>query len=237
MNSRAGVIAPRLGYRSIVDRVTAETAAGTIKSSRFADEQIRSLVRQVFSPGWPRPVRQAVFSSIEANEAVGELCSQVGRELAAQVSGAVCIVETERESTDEECGRMAGLPLTATYCPGEIRQSSRQIGSNLWLTASEVFYQGSPEIMSVSWLRTRLAQLRLDFEYALLQARPAGLCSDSALLGSLTGGIILVLQADLTRRGPAQKASEMLRAANAHLLGTVLSNRRFPIPERLYRRL
>jgi Mrp family chromosome partitioning ATPase len=107
----------------------------------------------------------------------------------------------------------------------------------LWLTTGEVFYKGAPGSLSVSWLRTRLAQLRPDFEYAMLQARPAGLYSDAALLGSLTGGVVLVLQADLTRRGPAQKVTETLRAANAHLLGTVLSNRSFPIPERIYRRL
>lgn len=238
MNSRAEFIAPALSYPSIEDSTASQAQIVVPRMSQFADEQIRSLVRQVFSPGWPRPVRQAVFSSVDASGGqVRELCQRVGQELSEQVSGPVCIVEADQENAVDKCGRTAEPSATAKCRPGEIRQSSRQIGGNLWLTTGEVFYQGAPGILSVSWLRNRLAHLRLDFEYALLQARPASQYSDAALLGSLSGGVILVLQANLTRRGAAQKVTETLRAANAHVLGTVLSNRSFPIPERIYRKL
>jgi Mrp family chromosome partitioning ATPase len=50
-------------------------------------------------------------------------------------------------------------------------------------------------------------------------------------------GVVLVLKANSTRRIAAQKVIQRLRAANVSLLGTVLSNRQFPVPDAIYRRL
>jgi Mrp family chromosome partitioning ATPase len=49
--------------------------------------------------------------------------------------------------------------------------------------------------------------------------------------------MVLVVQANSTRRVTAQKVKEKLQAANARLLGTVLSERTFPIPETIYKKL
>jgi Mrp family chromosome partitioning ATPase len=46
--------------------------------------------------------------------------------------------------------------------------------------------------------------------------------------------VILVIEAHRTRRLAAQKALMNLRATGARLLGTVLIERTFPIPARLY---
>ena len=39
------------------------------------------------------------------------------------------------------------------------------------------------------------------------------------------------------RAGAARKAKQALEAANVRVLGTVLNNRTFPIPEKIYRML
>jgi hypothetical protein len=53
----------------------------------------------------------------------------------------------------------------------------------------------------------------------------------------LNDGVALVIQADRTRRVTAQKAKEILQAANVKVLSTALSERTFPIPEAIYRNL
>jgi Mrp family chromosome partitioning ATPase len=65
----------------------------------------------------------------------------------------------------------------------------------------------------------------------------AGISSEAAVLGQLADGIILVLAAQCTRRAAARKIKETLEASQARILGTVLSGRIFPVPERIYRRL
>jgi hypothetical protein len=59
---------------------------------RFGEEQIRSLVRQIFLPGWPKPARQVVFCAVEDGD-VSEICLRVSQTLAAQVPGNVALVE------------------------------------------------------------------------------------------------------------------------------------------------
>jgi succinoglycan biosynthesis transport protein ExoP len=56
-------------------------------------------------------------------------------------------------------------------------------------------------------------------------------------MGSLCDGMVLVVEANLTRRVAAQKVKEKLHAANARLLGAVLSQRTFPIPQTIYKKL
>ena len=58
-----------------------------------------------------------------------------------------------------------------------------------------------------------------------------------ASMAQLADGIILVLSAQRTRLATARRIKEVLDAAQARILGTVLCDRVFPIPEKLYQRL
>ncbi len=202
---------------------------------RFGEEQIRSLVRQIFLPGWPKPARQVVFCAVEDSD-VAEICMRVGETLAAQIPGIVALVETHLPSTerDEEYGTPTVF-RPAGFRP--LRDAAQRISGHLWRVPREAFLGENESGLSVEWLPGRLRELRLEFDYTVLHAPPAALCSDAALLGYLSDGVILVLQANSTRRAAAQRTVQMLRTTNAKVLGSVLNGRRFPIPEGIYRRL
>jgi Mrp family chromosome partitioning ATPase len=95
---------------------------------------------------------------------------------------------------------------------------------------------GEESVSGLHWL-SHLAALRNEFEFAVIHGPTAGTSSEAALLGQLTDGIILVLGAHSTRRATARQIKETLEAAHCRILGTVLSQRTFPVPERIYRRL
>ena len=59
-----------------------------------------------------------------------------------------------------------------------------------------------------AWVRSRLSELRHEFEYTVIHAAPAGLYSDTALLGQLSDGVILALEAHRTRRIVARRTGE-----------------------------
>jgi Mrp family chromosome partitioning ATPase len=61
--------------------------------------------------------------------------------------------------------------------------------------------------------------------------------SEAALMAQLADGIILVLEARSSRKATLRKIKEVLEATPCRILGTVLSERAFPMPERIYRRL
>jgi len=203
----------------------------------FSQEQVRGLVRQVFFSAGSKAAREVVLSAVDPEAEVGSICLQVAETLAEQVTENVCVVEANLHAPGLEpaYGRNRNDGLCAPDTDEAMRVSSRQISRRLWLVSWEMDLGQNG--FSVSWLRNQVGELRRRYGYTVLHAPPAGMYSETALLGHLTDGVILVLEAHTTRRVAAQKAKETLLAANARLLGTVLSERRFPIPERIYRRL
>ena len=86
-------------------------------------------------------------------------------------------------------------------------------------------------------LRARVEELRGVYRYVILHSGPLWLNANAMLLTKWTDGVVLVLEANSTRRDTARRIKEGLAVANAKMLGVVLNNRTYPIPESLYSRL
>jgi hypothetical protein len=202
---------------------------------RFTQEQIRGLVRQVFLSG-RQPAQQVVFSAVDERNIAG-LCMQVGEALAAQIPGTVCVVEASARSPQLRSVSVNSERRVVPRGFGSLRESARQISNRLWLAPMNLFQSEDENAISAEGLRTTVRELRLEFDYTVFHGPPAGLYSEAALLGQMSDGVVLVLKANSTRRVAAQKVVQKLHAANVRLLGTVLNDRTFPIPERIYRKL
>jgi hypothetical protein len=188
-------------------------------SENFAREQIRGLVRRVFFARGDRPAKHVVFSAAEGNIDVAGICDDVARALAEETAAHVAVVKAGEEIEASTCIRASSKRTS-------IKALSTQIEVNLW----RVCRNGN------HWLPC-LEELRSEFEFAVIQGLAAGISSEATLLGQLTDGIILLLSAGCTRRATARKIKETLEASQCRILGAVLTERTFPIPDRLYRRL
>jgi len=195
----------------------------------FAREQIRSLVQRVFFASGEQPVKQVVFSAAEPQLDVARICEQVARALAVETHSDVAIVAREAGAAEMVGGRpeSAGSP--------SMKSRGHHLAANLW-RVSESWFRGLESGTGLHWLSC-LAELRNEFEYSVIQGPAAGTSSGAALPGQLADGIILVLGARSTRRATARNIKETLEGANCRILGTVLSERTFPVPERIYRQL
>jgi hypothetical protein len=220
---------------AVIDREQGDIKEQAAWNTRlFGEEQVRSLVQQLFLRGGPRSSRQVVFSCVDESSDIADICQQVGQSLSAEVAGSVCIVEVAAQPRcDEDSFQIPISHIEGLDC---LRDSALCLSKNLWLMPWDVFLRDK-KALSAGWLRSRLDELRLAFDYTIFQAPPAGQFSDPLLLGHLCDGVVLVLTASFTRRVTARKVKERLYSANARLLGTVLSGRTFPIPDRIYKRL
>ena len=194
---------------------------------KFAQEQIRGLVRRVFSPNAPTPVRQVVFSSVEVETDVSTICRRAGEVLAMETTGQVAVVGSDLQlSSGEDAGQEerpeASKPL---------RQSASRLRSNLW------FVPVDWRERSTASLHGLLGEIRSAFDFSIVAGPPAGESNQAAAMAQFADGIILVLLAQRTRRVTAEKIKEALEQAQARLLGAVLSEREFPVPDVIYRRL
>jgi hypothetical protein len=194
----------------------------------------------VFFASGGRPVTQVVFSAAEPHTEVASICDQVGQALALETSAHIAVVGRESRAGEagrehpSDVGRAAIKPSTKS---SSIKSWSTQTAVNLWRVPGFGLREWGEESGTGRYWLSCLAELRNEFEYAVIEGPAAGTSSEAGLLGQLTDGIILVLGAHSTRRATARKIKETLEAAQSRILGRVLSERRFPVPERIYRRL
>jgi Mrp family chromosome partitioning ATPase len=86
-------------------------------------------------------------------------------------------------------------------------------------------------------LIARCRELREEFDIVLVDAPPLAHYADAIALGRLSDGVVLVIEAESTRRDSALAAVETLRSSEVKILGAVLNKRVYPIPEKLYSKL
>lgn len=79
--------------------------------------------------------------------------------------------------------------------------------------------------------------LRHAFDWVLMGMPAAADCQDYLLFSHNVDGIILILEAEKTRWPVARKVKTCLAGQGGNLLGAILNNRRYPIPEMIYAKL
>lgn len=199
-------------------------------------EEMLRLVQQLFiSPNGSAP-HHVVFCGVDDEKSSSAICARTARVLAAQSSRSVCLIDASGHSRFS-CELFGANPRTPDIPPvTEVRDRCEKLAENLWLAPAAVLGTNHGSA-SVSDLRACFETLRREFDYVLVDAPPAALHSHTAVLGQAADGLVLVLEANATRRIAAKKVKETLECSNVRLLGTVLNNRTFPLPETLYRRL
>ncbi len=208
--------------------------AGGWNPESFAREQIRGLVRRVFFSNVVRTARQVVFSTIEAETDVRSICRRVGEALALETTGSIAVVGEYPQIVQDAETYFEGMADAPQGESTALRQAATRVRGNLWLVPALGIGGGT---LTTALLHSHLCELRREFEYSIVVGPPAGESNVAAAMAQLADGIILVLSAHHTRRAAAHKIKHTLEGAQVHLLGTVLSDRVFPIPEGIYRRL
>jgi capsular exopolysaccharide synthesis family protein len=91
------------------------------------------------------------------------------------------------------------------------------------------------ELVTSQRLAQLLGRMRQEFDYVLLDTPPVTLVSDPAVLAAAHGdGVLLVLDAQNTRRGALRQALRRLEGVGANVLGTVVNNAEVPKGEDRY---
>lgn len=69
-----------------------------------------------------------------------------------------------------------------------------------------------------------IEQAREQFDYVLIDAPPVELVSDPAIIAVQGDGVLLVLDAQITRKGALRRSVRSLEAVGANVFGTVMNN-------------
>jgi protein-tyrosine kinase len=206
----------------------------------MAREEEIKLVQRVFRAEVRHSPHVALFSSVEGEAGCATICAHVSEILAAQSEEPVCLVDANFRSPSlhEYFGLDNSKGLAeALLEAGPIQEFAQQLGGcNLSVMPTGFGAEQLSHPLLSERLRSRITELRTQFRYVIVRASPLNLDTNSILLGRWTDGVVLVVEANITRRDTARRVKENLEAANVPVLGVVLNHRTFPIPEALYRR-
>jgi Mrp family chromosome partitioning ATPase len=206
-----------------------------------AREETIKLVQRLFVPMTANTPRVVIFSAVETGGGSSWVCARTAEVLADHLDGLVCMVdancrslalhrrfeiENDAKIADEEWMFAPVRRLVQPRNGANLWLLSYRPASGEWLTAS-----------SLERLQLRLSELRKDFSYVLIDGPPLNTYADAMLLGKMADGLVMVLEANSTRREAAKKTKDLLDASGVRVLGAVLNKRTFPVPDWMYRRL
>lgn len=212
-----------------------------LELGQLAREEILRLVQRVFFQNAPATPRAVLFAGVERRAGCSQICLMVLQALRSIVRGSVCLVDANFRSPSLACllgaTNRVGLADALSH-EGPIHSFvSRLSTENAWLMSSGSACADLPNLLHGDRIKTRFDELRKEFDYLLVDAPAISRFADATALSPLTDGLVLVLEANSTRKEPALKIMDSLRAAQIRVLGAVLNKRTFPIPEVLYAKL
>jgi capsular exopolysaccharide synthesis family protein len=222
--------------------VRVETQAGhsrALTQANWANDEALRLVQQIFIV--PTPPKVVVFSGIDHGNGCTRICASVAETLARNVGRRVCLVEANFRSPglSDLMGTTDVQGLTDSLLQkGQIECFAKPLRQdNLWLLSSGPVSFDSPSLLSSGRLHDRMIELREAFDFVIIDAPPLNLYSDAIAVGQTSDGLVLILEAESTRRETASAVAANLRSVKIPILAAVLNKRRFPIPNAIYTRL
>lgn len=191
------------------------------------DEQIHALVQQLFFRHESGPVRHVGFSSVEASTETATLCLAVAKALAAGERYDVGLIDAHSDPVRLQ--NHLQIPASNRAEPTWL------IAPRLWLVPRQSWLPDSCGQRTTDQNLSRLRERTIEFDFSILWCAPVSWLAAS--IGQACDGLVLVLTANKTRRLVAAQIKDQLSKAQVPLLGTVLTERRFPVPQGLYRSL
>ena len=211
-----------------------------VQTSRPVQKELIKLVQRLFLSG--SSVQAVVFSAVDGGSGSTFISTQTAEILANQLGEPVCLVDANFRSprinqhfeVEDWNGRRGIEELTLMPAATNDAEAKK---SNLWLVVYRPSYADCPRLASLDRLQSLIADLRKRFTYIIIDAAPLIGYPDATLFARMSDGLVMVLEANFTRRETARKAKQLVETSGGSVLGAVLNRRDFPIPEMLYRRL
>ncbi len=221
--------------------ISAARHAPRLPTGGLAREEIERLVQRLFLLETEERPCVVAFCPVEGGNDGSAISARVAEYLAAKVSGSVCLVDANIQVP--VLHEYFGYPNESGFCEFLQDESSPQKlvrefdHSNFSLLTAGSAEGYSALGLTPERLRSRLALLRRVYSYVVIATSPISSSSIVLPLAQVSDGCVLVVRSDVTRREAARKAKQELESANVRVLGTVLTDRTYPIPESLYSRL
>jgi len=186
-------------------------------------------------------VKSIVFSSAKHGEGTSTICSYFALSLSKEGDSRILAIDANLRSPvfHKVFGVQNGKGLAELLTNEMDINSAIQATSyrNLLVMPAGKCTQNPGHKFENKRLKGIIGELKAEFDFVILDSAPILPYSDTQVLAPKADGVILIVRAEQTRWEVAQKAREELEKSGAHILGAILNERQYHIPEFIYKRL
>jgi len=192
----------------------------------LAAEDYRSLRTNLFYAFVDAPPRAIVTTSPGPREGKSTTCANLGVAL-AQAGRSTLLLDCDlRKPVVHEIFGLRNIRGVVDVLAGtrELREVWHSPVPNLRVVPTGPIPPNPAELLSSRRFQQMLEEARGQFDYVLMDAPPVEAVSDPVILATHSDGVLLVIDAQNTRKGAVRRAMRSLEAVGARVLGTVLNN-------------
>jgi Mrp family chromosome partitioning ATPase len=175
-----------------------------------------------------RVPRAVMLVSAQGGEGTTTVAAQFAATLARDASIRVLLVDAN--------GRRPALSMRIDSAPAAGAKTPDAAPDRLSVLPLPKELRG-PAGIAPQTLRQLLEPLEQAYDWIVVDGPPVLGSPESAALGGVADGVVVVVQAGRTKRPVLARSIELLRKAGGRVLGTVLNRRRLEIPGFIYRRI
>ena len=193
-----------------------------------ASEAFRTLRTNIHFSSLDNPLKTLLITSTDPGEGKSTVLANLAVTM-AQAGNRVLVIDCDLRRPSQhrifDLKNAAGLTTMMVESQAQEQPPLQETTvPNLRLLASGPLPPNPSELLSSRRLAEVLAQLKAEADILLVDSPPIIAVADAAILAAKVDGVLLVVQANKTRRDLAKRAKVMLQKANANLLGVVLNN-------------
>jgi capsular exopolysaccharide synthesis family protein len=191
-----------------------------------ASEAYRTLRTNLIYSLVDTPAKVIVLTSPGAREGKSTICANLGVVL-SQATKRILIVDCDlRKPVMHKFFGLRNLHGVGDILVGErtLQETANEPVPGLKVVSAGLTPPDPTELLGTQRLTDFLSDMRRQFDFVLVDAPPVGLVSDSAILATQGDGVLLVLDAQKTRKGSVGQVLRNLKAVGANMLGTVVNN-------------
>jgi capsular exopolysaccharide synthesis family protein len=172
------------------------------------------------------PLKVIVITSPGQSEGKSTTCSNLGVVLAQAGKNTLILDCDFRKPIVHKFFGLRNLHGVVDILTGErsLQEVMIEVEAGLKVISVGRIPPNPAEILGSRRFAEMLAEVREGFDYVLVDAPPVGLVSDPAILSTQGDGVLLVMDAQNTRKGSVQQAMRSLEVVGARVLGTVMNN-------------
>jgi capsular exopolysaccharide synthesis family protein len=231
---KAGVKIRHFPWRSKASWAEKENGAGELtrrlvtilEPTSAASEAYRTLRTNLLYAVVDNPPKVIVLTSPGPGEGKSTTCANLGVVL-AQAAKSVLILDCDfRKPVIHEFFELRNLHGMMNIMMGErnLQEVWQEPLEGLKVVPVGPIPPNPSEVLGSRRFLRFLDGVRNEFDYVLIDASPVGLVSDPAILATQGDAVLLVLDAETTRKGALRESVRSLQAVGANILGIVMNN-------------